>query len=236
MKILELFAGSCSVGKEAKKLGYQVFSSDIEQFGGIDYIVDIFDFDYKKVPFIPDIIWASPPCTGFSVACIGRNWVKGEVFIPKTESARLGIKLVEKTIEIITYFQKLNPNLVWYIENPRGKLRKAPFMENYIIQTVTYCQYGDERMKPTDIWTNNKNWTPKKICKNGDKCHISAPRGSKTGTQGRKGSFDRSKIPAKLCKEVLLTSLDNSTDKEPEEMPQFKGTLEALNNLTIIKE
>lgn len=204
MNVLELFAGSRSIGKVCEELEYNVFSSDIEQFEEIDYVVDILNFRYYKIPFIPDIIWASPPCTGFSVASIGRNWVKGEVFTPKTDSARLGIKLLKKTLKIIDLFQFLNPNLIWYIENPRGKMRKAPFMQDFIRHTVTYCQYGDERMKPTDIWTNNEKWNPRPMCKNGDTCHVSAPRGSQTGTQGIKGAYNRSKIPYELCKEVLI--------------------------------
>ena len=52
--------------------------------------------------------------------------------------------------------------------------------------TVTYCQYGDNRMKPTDIWTNHPCPKFKPPCKNGDPCHVSAPRGSQTGTQGLK--------------------------------------------------
>jgi hypothetical protein len=114
------------------------------------------------------------------------------------------MKLVQKTIEIIDHYKKINPNLIWYMENPRGVLRKLPVVKDLPIRhTVTYCQYGDERMKPTDIWTNNKNWKPKPMCKNGATCHISAPRGSKTGTQGRKGAYERSKIPEQLCLEVL---------------------------------
>ena len=54
--------------------------------------------------------------------------------------------------------------------------------------TVTYCQYGDKRMKPTDIWTNHPNPKFKPMCKNGDPCHEKAPRGSRSGTQGIKGS------------------------------------------------
>lgn len=200
--ILELYAGSRSIGKAGEKLGYKVFSSDIEQFGGIDYVVDILEFDYQKVPFVPDILWASPPCQGFSVAAIGKNWNHDNT--PKTESAKLGMKLALKTIEIINYYLKLNPNLIWFIENPRGKLRKMDFMGGFQRHTVTYCQYGDTRMKPTDIWTNSKTWTPKPMCKNGDKCHIAAPRGSKTGTQGLKGDYLRSQIPELLCEEVLL--------------------------------
>lgn len=201
MKILELYAGSRSIGKAGEQLGHQVFSSDIEQFGGIDYVVDILEFDYNKVPFIPDMIWASPPCQGFSVASIGKNWNFDNT--PKTDSARLGIKLALKTIEIINYYLKLNPNLIWFIENPRGKLRKMDFMQDFINHTVTYCQYGDTRMKPTDIWTNSKTWIPRPMCKNGDKCHISAPRGSRTGTQGLVGDYERSKNPDELCIEVI---------------------------------
>lgn len=208
MSVLELFAGSRSIGKEAEKLGMEVFSSDIEQFGGIDYIADILEFDYKEVPFVPDIIWASPPCTGFSVAAIGHHWTGGKgAYIPKTETAVLGKKLAQKTIEIIEYYKGINPDLIWYIENPRGLLRKMPFMEKLPLRhTVTYCQYGDTRMKPTDIWTNNEKWKPKPMCKNGAPCHVAAPRGSRTGTQGLKGNYERSKIPAKLCKEVLISS------------------------------
>jgi len=206
INVLELFAGSRSIGNIADKLGMKVFSSDLEDFEDIDYVVSILDFDVEKVPFVPDIFWSSPPCTGFSVAAIGKNWVKGEEFEPKTDSARLGIRLLEKTIEIKDYFLSINPNMKWYIENPRGKMRKSPSMqenEKIIRHTVTYCQYGDDRMKPTDIWTNNKDWTPKQMCSNGDTCHEAAPRGSKTGTQGKKGAYNRSKIPYKLCLEIL---------------------------------
>lgn len=199
--ILELFAGSRSIGNVAVEKGYKVFSSDVESFDEIDYVVDILNFNYKKVPFIPDMIWASPPCQGFSVAAIGKNWNHDNT--PKTDSARLGIKLVLKTIEIIEYYKKLNPNLVWFMENPRGKLRKLDFMSNFKINTVTYCQYGDSRMKPTDIWTNSTSWIPRTMCKNGDTCHISAPRGSATGTQGIKGDYERSKIPEELCKDII---------------------------------
>ena len=47
------------------------------------------------------------------------------------------------------------------------------------------------------------NAQPKPMCKNGDPCHVSAPRGSKTGTQGRESAYYRSMIPEELCKEIL---------------------------------
>lgn len=202
MKVLELFAGSRSVGKAAKELDMQVYSSDINNFKDIDYVINILDFDINKVPFKPDIIWASPPCTGFSVAAIGRNWNHDKT--PKTETARLGIELVQKTIEIINYFQ---PSY-WFMENPRGMLRKLDVVKDYKRNTITYCQYGDERMKPTDIWTNSNKWIPRPICKNGAPCHIAAPRGSRTGTQGLKDAYERSKIPNDLCIEILKSCIN----------------------------
>jgi hypothetical protein len=204
MNVLELFAGSRSVGKVAQKLSFNVFSSDIEQFGGIDYVTDILEFDPSKIPFKPDIIWASCPCTAFSVAAIGKNWTKvGDDYIPKNPRADFGLKLVQKTLEIIEHF---NPTY-FFIENPRGMLRKMPIMADLPRQGVTYCQYGDTRMKPTDIWTNSTKWIPRPMCKNGDPCHVAAPRGSKTGTQGLKGAYERSKIPEDLCFEILKSCI-----------------------------
>ena len=43
MKVLELFAGSRSFSKQAEKLGYNVFTTDINNFDKIDYIVDVLD-------------------------------------------------------------------------------------------------------------------------------------------------------------------------------------------------
>ena len=114
-----------------------------------------------------------------------------------------GVEIVSATLYIINVFKSINPNLIWYMENPRGKLRKLSVVDGLYKNTVTYCQYGDTRMKPTDIWTNNLNWKPRPMCKNGMPCHVSAPRGSQTGTQGMKGNYERSKIPHELCIEIL---------------------------------
>jgi len=210
MKVLELFAGSRSIGKAAQSLGYKVFSSDLNDFDGIDYAVDILDFDINKVPFKPDIIWASPPCTYFSVASIGKHWNKNHT--PKTKQAIFGCKIIKKTLSII---KELKPK-AWYIENPRGKLRKLDFMLGLPRATVWYCKYGDTRAKPTDIWSNNlrsllnpDGWQPRPQCHNANNnCHHeAAPRGSRTGTQGLKGNYNRSKIPEKLCLEILKAKI-----------------------------
>lgn len=103
---------------------------------------------------------------------------------------------------VIKLIKELLPKY-FFIENPRGGLRKMDFIQTIPRYTVTYCQYGDTRMKPTDIWTNHPKPEFRPPCKNGDPCHDSAPRGSRTGTQGIKGSVDRSRIPDELCRHIV---------------------------------
>jgi len=199
MKVLELFAGSRSFSKVAEELGYETYTSDFKAFDKIDQVCDIFDFDISKIPFKPDIIWASPPCTYFSVSSIGHHWNKDHT--PKTFQAVHGVKIVQKTLDIIN---ELNPK--YYIENPRGKLRKLSVIQSVPIRnTVCYCKYGDNRMKPTDIWTNDMCWIPRQMCHNGNRnCHHEiAPRGSRSGTQGMKNAYEKSKVPRELCEEIL---------------------------------
>lgn len=202
MKILELFAGSRSIGKSAEKKGFTVFSVDWNKYEKIDLVIDISKLEIKDVPFIPDMIWASPDCTTYSISAISHHRNGTE---PKSEYAKQCDNTNQHFVNLIKEYIKLNPNLVFFIENPRGMLRKMPFMQDFTRHTIWYCQYGDDRAKPTDIWTNSKTWIPKKVCRNGNtECHhAKAPRGSKTGTQGRSGSFERSKIPTELCDSIL---------------------------------
>ena len=215
MKILEIFAGSRSFSKIAEELGMETYTTDYKAFDKIDLVKDILDVnatDIEKEFGVPDIIWASPPCTTFSVASLGHHWTGGKgAYIPKTDKCRNNIDVVKKSNSIIRYFLHKNPNLLYYIENPRGVLRKLDLM-NWTThrRTIWYCQYFSpeetiKRAKPTDIWTNDFNWIPRSVCKNGnpDCDHERAPRGSKTGTQGLKGNYERSIVPSELCREIL---------------------------------
>jgi site-specific DNA-cytosine methylase len=210
MKVLELFAGSCSFSNVAATYGFKTYTTDHKQYDTkINQIVDIFYFNINKVPFKPDIIWASPPCTTFSIASCGKHWTapdKNGNREPKTEAAHDGLLMLEQTLWII---YNLQPKY-YFIENPRGLMRKMGAVEHLPRYTVSYCQYGDTRMKPTDIWTNLE--FDAKLCKNGATCHEAAPRGSKTGTQGLKNNYERSKIPYLLCREIIETILHKEND------------------------
>lgn len=207
MKVLELFAGTRSIGKAFEARGHEVYSVEWNKdFENIDLYADIGTLtaeDIIKEFGYPDIIWASPDCSTFSIASISRHRKKDVTtgnLEPVSDYAKFCDKVDTHVIELI---KELNPKY-YFIENPRGGMRKMTFMQGLPRYTVTYCQYGDSRMKPTDIWTNHPNPKFKPMCKNGDPCHEKAPRGSKTGTQGLKGSKARSVIPRALCEHIAL--------------------------------
>ena len=206
MKVLELFAGTRSIGKAFEAKGHEVFSVEWDKdFEHINLYTDISTLTAEQILKEfgkPDVIWASPDCTTFSVAAISRHRRRNKEtgsLEPISEYAKFCDNCDQHVIELI---KELNPKF-YFIENPRGGMRKMSWMQELPRYTVTYCKYGDTRMKPTDIWTNHPN--PKFIppCKNGDTCHTPAPRGSRTGTQGLKGSKERSVIPPLLCEHIV---------------------------------
>ena len=206
IKVLELVAGTRSIGKAFEARGHEVYSVEWNKdFENIDLYDDIMNVTAEQIIRNfghPDAIWASPDCTTFSVAAISHHRRKNPEtgnLDPISDYAKFCDKVDQHVLDLI---RELNPTY-YFIENPRGGMRKMTWMQDIPRYTVTYCQYGDTRMKPTDIWTNHPNPKFKPPCHNGDSCHTPAPRGSKTGTQGLKGSVERSIIPAELCNHIV---------------------------------
>ena len=205
MKVLELFAGTRSIGKAFEAHGHQVFSVEWDKrFDGIDLYADVMTVTAEDVIEKfgrPDVIWASPDCTTYSVAAISkhRHREPNGNLIPKTQYAAFCDTVNAHVIELI---MQLKPKF-WFIENPVGGLRKMNFMQGLPRHTVTYCQYGERRQKPTDIWTNHPNPMFKPPCKRGSSCHDAAPRGARTGTQALKNATEKAKIPVILCEHIV---------------------------------
>lgn len=191
MLLLELFRGTGSVGKVATAFGLKVISVDIEEKHQPDIAVDILELDYKQLP-TPDFIWASPPCETFSVMVYRLHERNTKTAEPYSDRAKLGTKILYKTLEIIKYFVKKNPNLAFVIENPRGMMRNDPEIKNcLILNTTYYCNYGDDRTKPTDFFSNYPLYLNETKCK-----------GSKKIT--KIPLLERYKIPPKLIEHILL--------------------------------
>lgn len=206
MKVLELFAGTRSIGKAFERAGHEVYSIEWDKnFEGIDWYEDIGKITAQDIIERfghPDVIWASFDCSSFSIAAIShhrkKNLETGNLD-PVSDYAKFCDKVDQNVLKLI---KDLNPMYYW-IENPVGGLRKMTWMKDIPYRyTTTYCQWGEKRMKPTDLFTNYPNaYFPR--CKNNDSCHERALRGSKTGTQGIKGSKDRSRIPDALCDYIV---------------------------------
>lgn len=203
MRVLELFSGTATLAGVAKERGHETFTVDLHE--PADLRADVLTLTPEAIYEATgwdhiDMLWASPVCTGFSIAAVGKSWHHPApgVYIPKSETARLSLALLEHTFHLI---ERLRP-AAWFVENPRGMARKMPVVQGHRRVTVTFCQYGERRQKPTDIWTNT-DWQGRPACKRGDPCHEAAPRGAKTGTQGVKGALNRARLPAELCAEVL---------------------------------
>lgn len=185
LRVLDLFAGLGGWSQAFRARGHRVTTLDIEPAFQPTVCVDILAVTPQQLGGADafDVVLASPPCTGFSVASIGHHWTKtrDHNHVPKTQEARQAVSIVQATLSLIA---ALRPRY-WFLENPRGKLRKLPFMKPHRRVTVGYCAYGQTYQKPSDIWGRfPAAWRPKPLCEPGSPCHEAAPRGSKFGVQG----------------------------------------------------
>jgi len=236
MQVLDLFSGLEGWSAPFRERGHDVVTLDLDPKFGADHQVDFLTVDSlesleRSGRF--DIVLASPPCDTFSTGSFRHHWrcettclrcarpmerVGGErwdhpenghlplperpyTFSPKTGQAKVGQALVLHTLALIEDYEPK----IWVMENPRALMRKI-VPDEFIRTTVTWCQYGDTVMKPTDLWGGFPPGFEARSCKNGDPCHEAAPRGAKTGTQGKKDAAARGKIPYGLALEVCLAA------------------------------
>ena len=195
-RVLELFAGTGSVGKVCEELGYEVISLDLQN---ADINIDILQWDYKSAFPVGhfDLIWASPPCNTFSKMrnChIGHSLTWDDI---ENDMEEIGLPILDRALEIINYFK---PHL-YFIENPQTG-RMKDYMEGIPFYDVDYCKYANFGYKKrTRIWTNKKRFVPK-VC-NKD-CGQIVP-----GTNRHETGIDRVKlaekyrVPFKLIRELI---------------------------------
>jgi len=199
LKIFMGYSGSKGFAQEAEARGHEVVTCDAEPKYEPDWIKDMLEIDVEMLVEGFDVIQLSPMCTSMTLASGNTHW--DAEHNPRTLTAVVGrahLNWCLKVLDACTQMGKL-----CFIENPNG--RGVWFLPDKYRVMVTYCSYGDTRMKLTNWWHNCYEWNPRVKCKNNnpDCDHERAPRGSKTGTQGLKNSFERSRIPKELCLEII---------------------------------
>lgn len=208
LTVLDLWSGTGSATKPFKDNGYHVITVDIDPSMNPSICMDIVKFrdmvlsgefsEYLKINnYDLKFIWASPDCKLFSIANgqLSKHWHQK---VPYSFEVHMSIARVAATLEIIDY---LSP-VFWALENPRGMLRTVPMMGIHHRRTVSYCQYGYDIMKPTDIWGYLPvTWKPK-ICSAGSDCHAKNPRGP--DRMESKNYKQRIHVPYNLVDEIRI--------------------------------
>ena len=144
MRILELLAGTRSVGKVCRAMGFEVLAIDIDGRHHPDLVMDIRDFDETQYPCdYFQFIWASPPCEAYSRA-------RSNARVDREGAMRLSDELVSKPMRIIRYFYRAS----WCIENPAtSRLWMREVARGLAARSVltSYCSYGYRYRKDTRI-------------------------------------------------------------------------------------
>ena len=158
MRTLELFAGTQSFSKAVKHIFPDAINItvDISPLYNPTHLTNMLSWDYTMYPQdYFDIIWASPPCTHYSIA--------------KTQGVRDlegADALVRKAFEIIDYFKPKR----WILENVGTGLlvKRMKHIRACNIYLADYCAYGKPARKRTAFWSNE----PLQLltCPGRDKC------------------------------------------------------------------
>lgn len=150
MRILDLFSGLGGFSQPFRDRGHEVVTLDIEAKFKSDIVADVRSIRYPSLSLQGDfdVVLASPPCEGFSIASVYRHWDNGT---PISKTVYEGIALVTNTLRLVAEIQPA----FWVMENPVAMLRRVVGTP---AELVYWCSFQEnlprERRwkKPTDLW------------------------------------------------------------------------------------
>ena len=197
--LLELFAGTHSMGKAFREAGWDVYSVDNDPSRNATWIGDVREFDPATLPRRPDLIWASPVCTQYSVC---RQRAKAPRDLEWADSLVLAALRIQEACGC--------PMLM---ENPYSSLlKKRPFMRDISHVAVDYCKWWSEGFphrcrKRTAIYRVGADWEPSRPLCNHD-CgfcegnrHLEAI-GNSTAQRQIRDKDHTYPIPPLLCQDI----------------------------------
>ena len=187
--MLDLFSGTGSMSAMASQLGFTITTVDSREECRPDYCVDVRDWKYKSAGVF-DWVHMSPPCTEYSML--------------KTRGTRdltTANEVSMKSRTILEYFLKLNPKMVFTVENPSSSLlQHQDAVKGLPVHETSYCAYGFPYRKQTKIWSNIAGLRLK-TCEG----HCFWGKTHPTNVQDSPPCM-RIKIPACLCLEIAMAA------------------------------
>jgi len=214
--VIDLFAGLGGFSAAfAEADGWEVVTVDIDERFEPDIQADVLDLRPADLPEA-DMVLASPPCTEFTIAASRfERVIDGE---PQTPAAREAVALVYHTIGLI---KALAPEY-WFLENPQGYLRQVIGEPT---GRLTYCQYGENYMKPTDLWGEHPPGFSYRSCSYGAACHeyntdrANGGDGNLSGLESyTRDPAERAKVPRELSEAILEAVEEAHANPPPEQV------------------
>jgi hypothetical protein len=209
MRLLELFSGTGSIGRAFVDKGWDVISVDLDPKANPTITANLMTWDYTiHEPGYFNCVWASPPCTHYSIA---RTTAKTPRDLEGSD------KLVQRVLEIIAYHAPSS----FFLENPQSGLMKTrAVVEGLEFVDTSYCKYSFTYRKNTRFWTNCKYFKPQPMCCRLSPCEIqaqldhhesTAQRGPgrlqrKLKTNDRQSLNQLYSMPKPLCDEIAVAA------------------------------
>jgi hypothetical protein len=201
-RLLELCSGTGSVGRAFAAHGWDVVSVDCDPRANASICCDLLELtaDRCRSHGPVDFVWASPPCTFYSVA---------RTTGPPADLDAAD-RLVQRCLDL-----SAERGLPFIMENPyTGKLKTRAVAAGIPIRVVDYCMYGAPYRKRTALWTNTEYTPSRPLCtyncaSSVGRRHLeNAQRGSCAAAGRRRSQALRTlyALPQELCAEIAASA------------------------------
>jgi hypothetical protein len=201
LQAFELFCRNGVVLQEFCQRHWNVIALDADICSNATLVQDILKTEPSDLEFVPDVIWASPPCHTHSCAAGNSHHSAKKGQLESSKEACDNNSLFPAMVNIMRWAKRKHPHLVVVIENPDSQLMEQ-FENEFNLDKITvhYCAFGQDKKKPTHIWSNDKNLL-------GNLVRYQCPRncqvnGCHESVQANRNKSGYSVIPQKLAEEV----------------------------------